>query len=120
MSILDLIKKLSEAEEPSRKFDTAIGIALGFEPVEEQGSKRVVWLDPVSRTATKLPWFTRSLDESKELTDLLAPEKAVAVSWAADGSFRAQIEDGEASKGATGPLAICIAALSFYHLHNRQ
>ncbi|RZI59998.1 hypothetical protein [Neorhizobium sp. DAR64861/K0K2] len=115
MSLQPLIQKLSDAEEPSRKFDTAIAIALGFESFEEEGTRKVLWLHPHSKTPTRIPWYTRSLDEAKELLDVILPNSAVALSWTAEGLFYAKIEGGDACRGATGPLAICIAALSYHN-----
>lgn len=114
MNIDALIQGLANATGPHRRLDEAIGRAIGFNPVvegEAGANQRVVWLDPAKRAADRLPQFTRSFEEARELISMTSPGKSVAISCDKIRQFRAVIEGGEPCVAETGPLAMCMAAL---------
>lgn len=121
MNIDALIQGLSNATGPHRRLDEAIGRAIGFNPVvegEEGSSQRVVWIDAANRAADRLPQFTRSYDEARELIGITSPGKSVAISWDKTTRYRAVIEGCEPCAAETGPLAMCMAALQDFAKKN--
>lgn len=118
MALPDLIIELENATGPDRKLDTAIALFAGYkrkvEHVTETPGKepvrRVLWVMPGGGDATRVPYYTSSIDIAFELAQTIAPFNAGGCSWV-EGRGHAKINDGQYCHAATPAIALCIAAL---------
>jgi hypothetical protein len=113
MHIDALIANLELSKGDNRKLESEIGLLAGFQR-SPTSKKKYTWLFPNGNVGY-LPRFTFRIEGAKELTDILCPGKAVAVTFdSASKLAQAQIEDGERVIAQTIPLALCISALKYH------
>lgn len=118
MAIVDLIKDLEEAKEPSRALDLALAILLGYkrkvenvrDPNSGEQTRRVLWLLPGGQDPGRVPLYTASLEDAHSFAQTTAPGNAGGVSWDDSGGY-AKLGDGPYCSGANPAIALCIAAL---------
>lgn len=118
MALKDLINLLEQATGADRKLDTGIAVAVGYRQKVEQitenpgrePTKRVLWIVPTGEEASKVPYYTGSIDVAYQLARMIAPSASGGCAWA-DGMGYAVINDGPRVAAATPAIALCIAAL---------
>lgn len=101
MDIDYVIRRLQQAQEPSRNLDRIVSDLLA----------RLKGEDPESDPA-KVPHYTRVIDAALILSKTLLPSNIGGFSWGRRVPCKAQLDDGSIYEAATPALAICIAALS--------
>lgn len=111
MTIDKIIDQLKRATAPNRALDTHMARLLGYKKIVPPGSKSkaLVWLGP-DDTPKGPPFFTSSIDDAKELAEMVAPGCAAAVTFGGE-SVSSTINDGQRVHAATPPLALCLAAM---------
>lgn len=68
------------------------------------------WYPPRSRRPARVPMYTSELESAYDLAREVAPGNAGGVSWQ-EGKGGAKVGDSPFVQAATGPIALCLAAL---------
>lgn len=114
-SIPKLVLDLQAAESGSRRWDSEIAKALGYErkiALPKHGKPKIVyWTDSRTGIRISIPHYSTSVDAAAELIELLLPGASVGFTWA-DIHCSARIDEGSIFIGSTPALALCAAALS--------
>lgn len=113
MPYTQLLDRLKAARAPERTLDLAIAMLLGYrrEVVEDKGDKTVNWYAPTGGTAERIPLFTSSVDDARELANALFPGHVAGCSWES-GMASAKIDDGPYIEAPSPALALCIAVIT--------
>lgn len=118
MAVIDVIRDLEEAQEPSRKLDVALAMLIGYkrkvenvrDPNSGEQTRRVLWLHPGGQDPGRVPRYTAVIDDACAFAQMVAPDLAGGVSWDSRGGY-AKIGDGPYCSAASPAIALCIAAL---------
>jgi len=109
MTAQEIIEGLRTSQEPSRELDAQIAEFVGFKKVE-QGSK-VIWLAPWGTEPTKIPYYSRSIDQALQLAQERFPSDMCAFSWEPNNAS-AKLGKNEFVTAANPALAICLAVFT--------
>lgn len=104
MELSELILRLMNATGPDRKLDKAIAEVVDVALASEAG----------------LPPFTKTYWAAQDLITVTSDGKAVAVQCFRDGTARAVIEGNAPCTAKSGPLAMCVAALTDLKNYRRR
>lgn len=86
-------------------------------PANDDSEATVIWLAPRTKTPTRIPRFTTSLDDAKALAELLVPQHIAGVTYGHEDYCSAGVNDSRAN-AATPAIALCMAA--FIEYRNRK
>lgn len=105
MSISLLIENLKQLEEPHRNADLTIAQEIGYTIGEDSR-----WYTPAGHRITRVPFFTKKVDEAIILSEIVMGESVCAL-VKDKAVWRAQAEGGPVVYGKTPAIALCIAVL---------
>ena len=110
MDLQRVVKRLENADSPSRSLDAAIAEVIGWKKrVEETtdpktGEKRVrtLWLVPAGDDVGRVPHYTSNLQDAFDLAHAIRPSQTGGCSWV-DGRGTAILGEGEYSRHRVPP-----------------
>ncbi|MBW6421694.1 hypothetical protein KX729_09600 [Rhizobium sp. XQZ8] len=118
----EVLRRLKKAKAPHRTLDIMIGLLAGYSRTFEQllpgETEKVspVFIDK-SGQRTKMPDYTRNLDEAVALAETLMPGTPVAFTWEGE-VYRAQVWDAPPAEAPDLSLAICTAIFEAYAMQS--